>query len=185
LEDEDDYLTAAMIYEVVGGTVPGKPVTRIEVLSPANKPPQTYYRQYMSKRLDTLRSGLSLVEVDYLHESRPVINLLSSYPDRDEGATPYMIVVSDPHPKPEEGKMPYYAFGVDDPIPLVSIPLAGTDAVTLDFGAVYNLTFESSRLFQIVVNYEQEPVHFERYAEADRERIQRRMEAIKQGAADA
>lgn len=180
LEDEDDYLTGVVIYEIEKGVLPGKPVTRIEVLSPGNKPPQSNYRQYMAKRLQTLRSGLTLVELDYLHETRPVINLLPSYPAGDEGAAPYTIVVSDPHPVPEEGRIALYDFGVDDPIPSVSIPLAGKDSTTLDFGAIYSDLFESVRVYKIIVDYEQEPVHFERYTDADQQRIRRRMKEIKE-----
>jgi hypothetical protein len=180
LEDEDDYLTSIVVYRLESGKPPGNPVTRVEVLSPANKPPQSYYRQYMAKRLETLRAGLTLVEVDYLHESRPVINLLPSYADGEEGASPYTIVVSDPHPVPEQGQMHVYSFGVDEAIKIVEIPLAGKDRVTLDFGAVYHHTYEQSRFYNLVVDYEQEPLHFERYTEADRERIRQRIGEIRE-----
>jgi hypothetical protein len=178
LEDEDDLLTAVVVYEIEKGSLPGKPVTRIEVLSPGNKPPLSNYRQYLAKRLQTLRSGLTLVEIDFLHESRPVINLLPSYPDGDEDSVPYTIVVSDPHPAPEKGQMALYNFGVDDAIPPVSIPLAGKETTTLDFGAIYDALFESVRVYKLIVDYEQEPVHFERYTDADQQRIRQRMAAI-------
>jgi hypothetical protein len=92
LEDEDDYLTSVVIYEIEGGRFPGIPVTRIELLSPANKMPHAYYRQYLIKRLETLRGGLCLVEVDYLHETRPVITKLPDcrqYPAPNARRRPY------------------------------------------------------------------------------------------------
>jgi hypothetical protein len=180
LEDEDDYLTAAVIYEVADGGVPGRPVVRIELLSPANKPPQAYYRQYAARRLQTIRSGLTLVEIDLLHESCPVIRTLPSYPDRDEGAYPYLIIVSSPHPTPEQGQMELHGFGVDTPIPAVSIPLSGSLRVILNLGSVYSGIFASSRFYRMVVDYEKEPLRFAAYTEADRERIRRWMVAIQE-----
>lgn len=179
LEDEDDYLSAVLIYEIVSGKVPGKPVTRIEVLSPANKPPQSYYRQYMARRLQTLRSGLSLVEIDYLHEQHPVIDAIPSYLDREKDSFPYHITVSDPHPIPEEGQFEVYAWGIDSVIPKICIPLLGSDTVTIDFGAIYNYVFEVTRLFHIVVDYQQEPERFDRYSPEDQGAIRKRMQFIR------
>lgn len=176
--DEEDYFTAVMIYRIEGGKLPGNAVTRIELLSPANKPSGSYYRQYLVKRREALRSELSLVEIDYLHETRPISPSLPSYPDNHQDASPYIILVSDPHPSWHEGQMRTYPFGVTEPLPIVEIPLAGMDTVVLNFGLVYNRTIESSRIFRFIVDYEQEPVNFERYNNADQERIRQHITAI-------
>lgn len=138
---------------------------------------------YIVKRHETLQSGLRLVEIDYFHETRPLLKLLPSYPDREPGAYPYIILVSDPRPTLERGKTLYYDFGVDDSMPIVSVPLAGGDNFLLNFGEVYNRTFSASRLFQSNVDYARDPVQFDRYTEADRERIRQRISAIKQQSA--
>ena len=78
--EEEETLTGLVIYQAGEGSVLGRPITRIELLSPANKPPGSHHEQYMVKRLETLKSGLRLVELDYLHESHPVIQALPSYP---------------------------------------------------------------------------------------------------------
>jgi len=179
LEDEDDYLTGVVIYAVEEGKTPGNPVARLELLSPANKPPHTFYRQYWAKRLQTLYSGLTLVEIDYLHQSRPVLPALLSYADGDEDAFPYSVVVSDPRPEPADGKLAIYGFGVDDELPKVVIPLTEAESITLDFGAVYTRLFESVRLLQRIVDYEQLPVNFERYRADDQARIRQLMAEIR------
>jgi hypothetical protein len=178
LEDEDDILSGVVIYELVDRQVPGHIITRLELLSPANKPPQAYYRQYMAKRLQTLRSGVALVEFDYLHHQRPILATLPSYPDHDDGAYPYMILVSTPYPTLEKGRVSLYGFGVDDRLPVVSIPLSGDDKVMLNLGAVYTRTYEGVRLYRMVVDYEQEPADFDRYHETDQKRIQQQMTEI-------
>jgi hypothetical protein len=180
LEDEDDYLSAVVIYEIDAGRIPGNPVTRIELLSPSNKPPRPDYRLYWALRLHTLRSGTALVEIDYLHESRPVLPSLPSYRDRDDESHPYMIIVNNPHPIPEQGYSDYYGFGVDNPLPLVNIPLSGQEVVGVDFGAVYSQTFSTVRLFRMVADYAQDPVNFDRYTEADRAKISGLLDNIRQ-----
>ncbi len=180
LDDEDDYLNAVIIYEFEPGKLPGNPVARIELLSPSNKPPNQDARQYLSRRVVTLRAGITLVEIDYLHETRSVIRHVPSYPNGDNDAFPYLISVSRPYPTPNEGYTELYGFGVDDRLPVINIPLVGKDKVTLDLGSVYNQTFAHVRVFQMVVDYDQEPINFDHYHEADREIIRRRLAQIRQ-----
>jgi hypothetical protein len=178
LEDEEETITSVVIYEIEDGKIPGKAVTRIELLSPANKPGQGYYRQYMSKRTQALRSGLFMAEIDYLHESRPIIPTLPSYANGDEDAYPYLILVSNPHPKPEDGHIDIYGTKVDELLPIINIPLADAETVPLDLGAAYNQTFENARMLQVIVDYALLPERFERYTAEDQTRIQERMKVI-------
>jgi len=176
--DDDFEFQSVVIYQVQEGDR-RIPVTRIELLSPGNKPPQAHYRQYVARRAKTLESGIRLVELDYLHQSRSPIDILPSYPHREQKAYPYCILVSDPRPTLQEGLTKIYGMNVDDPIPTISVPLAGADTVTVDFGEVYNQTFGSNRYYSmIVVDYEQEPPRFDTYSEADQARIRQRMTAV-------
>jgi len=177
-EEEHDFMSA-LVYRIDEGKYPGIPVTRIEVLSPANKPPGTHYPQYLSKRQETLKSGLRLVEIDFLHETRPFLRQVPSYPDRDTNSYPYSIIISDPRPTVVEGQTQVYGFGVDASLPALEIPLADLDTVYLDFGAIYHRIYEGLRALRIVVDYEQTPVNFERYSSDDRERIRQHMATIK------
>lgn len=175
---DEDYLTGLVIYQAGEGSPPGRPVTRIELLSPANKPGGSYYGPYVVKRQETLQSGLRLVELDYLHEMPPITRAIASYRDGEEDAYPYNILVSDPRPTLDKGPTYHYGFGVDQVMPVITIPLAGADEMKLDLGVAYNHTFESSTFYPVIVDYALEPVHFERYTAADRECIRRRMRAI-------
>jgi hypothetical protein len=170
---EMDELTALVIYKGK------KPVTRLELLSPGNKPPGAHYDLYVAKRAQSLYAGLRFVEVDYLHERRPTTDQLPSYTDRETSASPYQVIVFDPRPTFEAGHIDIYSFGVLNAMPLVTIPLEGDDHVLLDLGLVYNLTFEE-RPFCEVVDYTQEPVNFGAYTDEDQARIRGRMAEIAQ-----
>jgi len=174
--EEEEYLSAVVIYRLEDNTPLGKPVTRIEILSPANKPGGSHYPRYTQKRLETLQAGLRLVELDYLHETPPILRNLPAYPA--EKSYPYMIIVSDPRPHFEAGRVDVYGFGVLDMIPQVAIPLAGEDTYIFDFGNLYNRVFESLRMCQIVVDYEQEPVNWGKYNGEDQELIRQKMSSI-------
>ncbi|MBC7869483.1 MAG: DUF4058 family protein [Chitinophagaceae bacterium] len=178
LGDEDDYLNAMTIYQLVEGKFPGKLVTRLEVLSPSNKYPKDYYPQYLTKRVESISSGVCLVEVDYIHEQRPLITALPSYPNRETGAFPYMVIVSDPQPRPPQGHVDIYGFGINDALPLVAIPLGAVETLALDFNELYHKTFEGMRIFSMLTDYEQLPVNFDRYTAADQVLIQARMAEI-------
>jgi hypothetical protein len=170
---EEEYISSVIVYQHEN------PITRIEVLSPANKRPGSDAAQYQIKRQQALGMGLCLVEVDYLHERRPIDSRIPAYRDRDKGATPYSIMVSDPRPDPTEGLMKVYGFGVLDALPIVDIPLAGEDTVRFDFGAAYHQTFESSRIYyQIRTDYTTEPVNFAAYAPDDQTKIREQMARI-------
>lgn len=169
--DPEDLLNSSVIYKVDGENLLGTPVARVELLSPANLPGGSHHSLYLEKRTQTLQSGLRLVEIDYLHERRPVLSILPSYRDREANAFPYMILVNDPHPTLKEGQISVYDVGIDDRLPRIRVPLLDEDAVIVDFGAIYNMTFASLKFFALVVDYEQEPPQFDRYTPADQGRI--------------
>jgi hypothetical protein len=175
---EEDPLTSVVIYQAEPAK-PEIPVTRIELLSPGNEPGGTHFPQYITKRNETLDSSINLVEIDYLHESRSPAWGLPSYPDHERGAYPYTILVSIPRPSLAEGQTEVYGFHVGDPIPRVRIPLAGEDAITVDFGEVYNITFSRNRYYGTrLVDYEQLPVRFETYSPDDQQRIREQMHIV-------
>jgi hypothetical protein len=177
--DEKDLLPGIIIYQMDSSAALGKPGTSIELLSPANKPGGTYGDQYLVKRMDTLRSGLHLVEIDYLHHTAPMLRGLPSYSDGESGAHPYLVSISTPFPSLAQGSIHLYEIGVDDVLPEVSVPLTGDDIVLLDLGAVYHHTVASSRFYRLLVDYETEPVEMNRYSPADQVRIRERLMHIR------
>ncbi len=173
----EDYLTTVAI-RVTDNSEIGQPVVWFELLSPSNKPPESGYGEYHAKRTAALMNGIVMVEMDYLHESRPALPKLPRYPQ--EGSVPYYIALTDPRPVFHESMVEIYGFGVDERIPKIRIPLLDEDRVTIDFGAIYDYTFQSLRRFSELVDYEQESVRFEHYSPADQERIRARMAAAAQ-----
>lgn len=178
-DDPEAYLAATVIYRVEADEKFGRPVTRIELLSPTNKPPSTGYHSYREKRNSTLMSAMPLVEIDLLHQQPPVVRTMASYPEHGPGAQPYSMVVSDPRPSIHEGQTYLYPFGVDEVFPPVNIPLDGGDVLTgFTLSEAYNTTFSSTPTYQRIVDYQVLPVRFELYSPEDRQRLRQRMQLI-------
>jgi hypothetical protein len=178
--DEDAYYTALVIYQVVEDRMPGLPVTWIELLSPSNKQGEGYL-QYREKRFLTLKSGLSLVEIDYLHETPSPVKGLPQYP-YEALSYPYKITVSHPVPSLRDGTAITYNFAVDEAIPTIRIPLLKGDSLILDVNSVYQHTYTSINSYSYRVDYEKTPLNMERYSVEDQERIARRMHIVQQKA---
>lgn len=175
---DDDLLMSVVVFSLEKAGR-GEPITRIELLSPANKPGGGHYNQYMLNRKLTLQSGLRLVEIDWLHETRPIISRMPSYPAGDAQSFPYSILISDPRPSIYEGVTQVYSFHIKDALPLVNIPLEGEDVATVDFGEIYNITFQQRYAYHTVLtDYTQKPVRFETYRNEDQQYILQRMAEI-------
>ena len=175
--DNDLYLTGLMIYRVIEES-DLVAVTRIEILSPTNKPPGDGFIQYFEKRDATLTQEMPLIEIDLLHESRPVPRGVPSYPDRHPEAHAYSIYVNDTHSGLQDGTTRVYGFGVHEPFPIVPIPLAGKEHILFDFGEPYNTTYSRLKLLRHRIDFQQVPLAFETYSIADQERIQSVMKSI-------
>jgi hypothetical protein len=125
----------------------GEPVAWLELLSPSNKPGGQDAVYYRNKRWKLLQSGIVFIELDYLHESAPTFDGIPSYtpigkpPVRDVGAHPYRVVVADPRPVFDEGKVYPHEFDADREIPTVPIPLNDGDVLKFDFNAPYQRTY--------------------------------------------
>lgn len=164
---------AVVIRMVEPDSVLGRVVARIELLSPSNKPGGSEAAAYDDRRVETLESGVPLIEIDYLHETRSVIADVPIY-SSDDGAVPYLIAVSNPRPSWEEGWVVVYGFGVDQPIATVPLPLADNDMLVFKFDEVYQHTFQARR-YHNLLDYTQLPTRFHTYSAKDQVVIQQRM----------
>jgi hypothetical protein len=174
LDEDEQYFNSIVIREQDSGDL----VTRIELLSPANKPGYSAFFAYRQKRLENLHSGLPLVEIDYLHEIPSVIDNLPRYP-HEANAFAYNIYVSDPRPSMAAGSFRAYSSAVGSSLPTVSIPLIGAATVALELDGVYQETFNSGRWgTRPYLDYSVQPARFETYSPADQARILQRMAAI-------
>lgn len=164
-ECAEEFHTAVVIYEVEEQGRLGKVVTRIELLSPSNMPRQSGYSAYRTKRIENLRSGIPLIEIDYLHEfESPIVNF-PQYP-HDENSTAYYIALSDPRPTWDEGTVKVYGSSVDEPLKSFPIPLGDDRELIFDIDAVYQHTFERRR-YHTLVDYTDVPERFDTYSESD------------------
>lgn len=165
----------------------GKPVAWIELLSPSNKRGGSYYAKYMDKRLSLLENrNMAFVEIDYLNQTSPTIHNFPDYTKQHPESTPYHITITDPrHLKRGEhlstAKAITLAFGVDEPIPDIPIPLHGADWVDLNAQAAYNRTYRDFFYgLEIPVDYTfgRSIPHFKEYIEADQDRMLKRLLAV-------
>ncbi len=160
---------AVVVRELLPQGKLGNIVTRIELLSPSNKPGGSCYTSYAVKRTEAVDTGVPLVEIDYLHESPSPVLQLPVYPSAAK-AYPYSIVVSDPRPNWSEGKVRVYGFGLPDAIRAFPLPLANDESLAFDLNPVYQHTFRAGRWGDLL-NYQVEPERFETYRADDCEFI--------------
>lgn len=179
LEEEPSETAVVIAIPDAPGNV-GQPVTRIEVLSPSNKPGGGHYSTYKRNRLDTLEAGLRLIEIDLLHETPPIIADVPSYPAREADSYAYSVLVSDPRPGNVQGLIEVYGFRVADSLPTIRMPLEGEDWSPVNFNAVYQTTYERRDYYGHITQYAERPHRFETYSEADQAFILRRMAEISQ-----
>lgn len=172
--DTDAYLSALIVYAALPDARFGRPVTRIELLSPANKV-GVGYEQYREKRVAGLKSGVALVEIDLLHHTPPVVRGVPIYPEQ-EGSHPYLITIADPTPTFDDGFSATYGFDVDAPFPAFPLPLSDGRSLTVDLNPVYQDVFSSLSAYRLRADYAQLPAQFHRYSTADRARIEAVME---------
>ncbi|MEL6149737.1 MAG: DUF4058 family protein [Chloroflexota bacterium] len=142
-------LTAVALYEAdLTGTE--KLVAWLELISPANKPPNPGFLSYRTKRRDILKTGTTFVELDYIHSLRSTFATVASYKGAGSNVLPYRIAVMDPGIGwYNDGDAYLYEFGVLSAIPAVTIPLHGDEKVfdfEFDFGVPYNRTFDEMLL---------------------------------------
>ena len=136
----EDAVKAVVIRELSPSGEESKPVTRIELLSPANKVGDGALL-YWAKRDLTMHTGTVLIEIDYLHETESPVPGVWSYPKQHPKAFPYVITVSDPRPSFREGHLKIYGVRVDQVLPTIAVPLSGNETIDLNFDQVYQRTF--------------------------------------------
>lgn len=167
---------SAVIREVYPQGKMGRLVTRIELLSPSNKPKGSNYNDYIEKRFDALHSEIPLIEIDYLHEQAPILPQIPAYP-KAKGAYPYSIIVTDPRPDWFVGTIQAYGFGVNEAIKKFLLPLAKDEHLIFDLSSVYQHTFQTGR-WTGSFDYTKEPERFATYSAEDQAKIRAVMATI-------
>jgi hypothetical protein len=175
--EPDNTIDAVVIYQQgAGHRFWGKAVARIELLSPTNKRGGSNYVDYSRKRREAFLTGVPLIEIDLLHETRSPISELPVYP-RQGNAYPYTLAINDPRHDPEQIKIEVYGFNVDRPFPTIPLPLIGADFLAFNCDEAYQQSYILGP-WNRIVDYEQLPERFDTYSEADQTRIQARLAAV-------
>jgi hypothetical protein len=159
-----DY-TAIIIYRMFNDNAFGEVITRIEILTLSSDNPQVFKT--------VLEKGIRVVTIKYLHPGSS-FPIFASYPQHPD-AYPYVVIIYNPTPSLQHGSATLYGFRVDEPLPVVTLPLADSDSLSLDMNAIYQITFESLSAYSYRVDYSQPPERFETYSNADQKRIRQVM----------
>lgn len=133
-------------------------VTLIEIVSPANKHPGPDRRAYEAKQQDVLASDANLIELDLLRGGRRLL----PYPDLvaavDALAPDYLVLLN--RSALRQGySMDYtlYPVHLREPLPCISVPLAGQDPdVLLDLQVAANRVHREGP-YRRMVDYTVEP----------------------------
>lgn len=126
----------------------GSVITVIELISPKNKKAGPGRDTYETKRLRLLSSRTNFVEIDLIRAGRSMVNLAPSE------SSSYSAVVS---PVPLRPEAELYAFGLQEEMPTLSIPLIAEDpAITLDLQQVLDETYDRAGL-DLAIDYSQPP----------------------------
>lgn len=174
IADDNQLPRAVAIRQVTQAQRFGRIVTRIELLSPSNKPDSYHHEAYQINRNEAIRSGIPLVEIDYLHQQPPIVPGMPVYP-HEADAYPYYVALTDPRPSIEQGHVYGYGFGVMDAIPQIPVPLADDDRVLLDLNRVYHAVFVTGR-WGILLDYTQHPAQWHHYRADDQTAIKQWMQ---------
>lgn len=115
---------------------PRRSVTSIELLSPTNKDPETMGEQrYLEKRNSALHGGMNWVEIDLLRGgNRPEVPL-------EHPATAYSCYIVRATPSGWEHQV--FDWGIRDRLPVLPIPLLGTDRVVLDLQHCFTAAYDA------------------------------------------
>lgn len=174
---EEITIPSVAIYQVHERELSSKPVTRIELISPNSKHGGRGLDGYRKNRLSAILGGTSLIELDYLHESKSPLFGIPTYPD-ERNSQPYYLAMTDcrsGYPK----EMRAYMRAVNQPLPSeLPVPLAGDESIVLDCEAAYQETFQSGR-WGIQLDYSQSPANFKSYSLPDQTSIQSVINSIK------
>jgi len=180
LLDEDYTLMSIAIYSQAEQHE-GRPVARIELISPSNTRHQSNFAEYRKKRIDTLMAGIRVVEIDYLHQYHGTIERVvqSGQTQVQTHRSTYLLNVFDPYPTFDQGMITVSPFSVNEPVPALVIPLVDADQTDFDINTAYQNTFNSQDYFHNLLDYSELPLAFDTYSPADQQRIRTRMEAIR------
>ncbi len=125
-------------------------VTGIELLSPGNKQPGAILRdRYLEKRASALHGGLHWLEIDLLRGGeRPPM------PVAVPASADYLSYVAQATPKGWNHLI--YAWALQEPLPVLPIPLLGADQVQLDLAACFSVAYDRIAADD-ELNYQQAP----------------------------
>lgn len=148
------------IFSAKENEFPGELIVRIELIAPITKENSDIASQYLEHRQHAIQSVRCFVELDYLHFET-------------DNTKPYRITTT------IQNEMSTIYFGVIDPIPIIQIPLNEPDTIELDLGKLYNhVLCQSIFFYNVVIDYEQEPVQMDSFTPADQQAIRDMMAKI-------
>ena len=123
-----------------------------------------------------------MIEIDYLYQQAPIVPWLPGYGEaweNEDGSgvgKPFYVLMETRRPQHEKS---WFDFEIEQPMPVVKIPLLKGDNAYLELGRAYNTTLE--RNFAGLINYLQKPLYWDTYLARDQDQIAARIETVYEG----
>jgi hypothetical protein len=151
-------------------------ITRIEIISPTSKYPASSHNFYVNQRQNFLELGFDLVEIDLIHEPITTDGKLKQSPIQNNDCLYSACTTITAFNETLYSKCQW---AVDEPLPTINVPLHHFTMIRLNLNKAYNQAFISTRIFAWLVDYEKQPVNFNRYSVTDQQRINAILEQIR------
>jgi hypothetical protein len=135
-------------------------VTLIEIVSPSNKRRGEDRNSYRTKQREVLDSDANLIEIELLGVGEPVAALPPVIAALGAGQRRgrYLVAVSRAWERTPTPDFELFPFGLDDPLPCISVPLRQTqDEVLLDLQHVFDRSYDTGPYELGAVEYSEPP----------------------------
>jgi hypothetical protein len=129
-------------------------ITAIEMLSPSNKQDAAAVLGWRTKRLDYLRGGISVVEIDLLRGGEWALPDRSLLKAMQTGRVYYHVCVTRP---PRPSRHEFYVLRLRERLPAIRVPLRPTDPdAALDLQVLIEQCYQRGR-YASIIDYAKPP----------------------------
>ncbi len=121
----------------------GRVVTEIEILSPSNKESGRGRDEYLRKQKNILDSDCHFLEIDLIRQGAATVACLLALPEQRK-SWDYWVCL---HRAQAYGKFEVWMRTVRQPLPKVSVPLAGKDPdIVIDLQAIFSRCYDLGKM---------------------------------------
>ena len=123
-----------------------KPITVIEIVSPANKR-NPGYKSFQKKKTKLIKNGIHFIEIDFLRKGKRQIHFPSS------SKSPYLVALT----RSGEKETAFWEINLTQPLPIIPVPLLQPDGdVLLNLQECFDEVYRDAA-YDLSINYKNDP----------------------------